>query len=97
MVVRVFAVLAAMFLVVAAGLALLTSPDLRLADGVWQLDHRALDWMQSRSASWLWAYVELPILMRPVWLIPVGIGMICAGIAGSSNMTKSTNTGRRRS
>lgn len=97
MVARVFAVLAAVFLVAAAGFALLTPIGMRLSDGVTQLDHTALNWMQARSASWLWAYVELPVLLRPIWLLPASLGMICAGIAGSSSLTKATDTRHRRS
>ena len=97
MVVRVFAVLAAVFLVAAAGFALLMPMGMRLSDGVAQLDRTALDWAQAHSASWLWAYVEVPVLLRPIWLLPASLGMICAGIAGSSNLTKSTNTRHRRS
>ena len=97
MVARIFAVLAAVFLVGAAGLALLAPTAMSLGKGVVLLDARALDWVQAHSASWLWGYVALPVLFRPIWLVPASLGVICAGIAGSSNLTKSTTTRRRRS
>ena len=97
MVARVFAVLAAVFLVGAVGIVALTPTGLTLAQGILLLDHATLDWPKAHSPDWLWSHVEYPFLVRPLWLIPASLGVVCAGVAGSFNLGKSTNTRRRRS
>lgn len=97
MVARVFAVLGSAFLVAAVGLALLTPSGMSLSGGIDAVLPTALEWMRSRSASWLWFSIEVPFLVRPLWLVPTCVGLLCAGIAGSLNFKKSTNTRPRRS
>ena len=97
MVARIFAVLAAVFLVGAVSIFALTPVGLTLAQGLLQLDRGAVDWAQAHSAAWLWSSIETPFLVRPLWLIPACLGVVCAGLAGSFNLGKSTNTRRRRS
>ena len=97
MVARIFAVLAAVFLVGAAGLAALVPFRTTLGFGLMQVDPGSPAWLQVHSLAWVWDYIELPFLTRPLWLLPACLGVVCAGLAGSFNLGKSTKTRHRRS
>ena len=79
------AVLAALLLVGAVALAMLAPPELPLGRALFLLDHdlpRALEGgIEAHFAHWMWDDVALPLLLRPVWLIPASIGLLCAGAA----------------
>ena len=94
---RIFAILAAAFFVVAVGVAALTPLGLTLAQGVMQMNHTVLDVAKARSFVWLWEWVELPFLLRPLWLLPACLGVIFAGIATSFSLGKASPSRRRRS
>lgn len=94
---RIFAILAAVFLVAAVGAAALTPLGLTLAQGLLQLDKAWVEWLQARSAGWVWTWVELPFLLRPLWLVPACLGVVCAGLAASFNLGKASPSRRRRS
>ena len=83
---RVPAALAAIFLVAAVGLATLAPPNLPLAQALLAIDPGLLGRMEGglrAHAPWFWSHVALPVLIRPAWLIPAGLGMVCAGVAFS--------------
>ena len=92
---RIFAVLAAVFLVAAVAIFALTPLGMTLGQAVLQLDRTALDWARSSSAPWVWNAIEMPFLLRPRWLIPACLGLVCAGVAGSFNFRTSTTRQRR--
>lgn len=94
---RALAILAAVFLVAAVGLAALTSSELMLGDEIMHLDKTALEWVSHNSPRWLWIWVELPFLRRPTWLLPACIGVVFAGLATSLNFGKAPTSRRRRS
>ncbi len=94
---RIFAVLAAAFLVAAVGIASLTPYDLTLGDGLLTLDPRSLAWLQSHSFGWAWQWAIHPVLQRPSWLVPASLGLICAGFALTFNLGKPSASRRRRS
>lgn len=94
---RIFAVLAAVFLVGAVGIAALTPSQWSLGIGLVQMNPAATDWIHDHSPSWAWTYTVLPFLQRPLWLLPACVGLVCSGLAASFNLGKSTNTRRRRS
>ena len=94
---RVFAVLAALLLVTATAIALLTPSGLTLAQGMLQVDAGWLDGVQARSPAWAWAWVEVPFLMRPLWLVPACLGLVFAGLAMSFSLGAASTTRRRRS
>ncbi len=93
---RVFAVLAALFLVGAVAIGALTPPGLTLGQGLLMLDHEATNWLRGGSPAWLWNWIEVPLMERPLWLIPASLGVICAGMAASLNLGD-TSPRRRRS
>ena len=82
---RILAVLSAALLVGAVAVALLGPPGMPLGQALLAVDHRTLDALQSGVAHifapWLWTEVILPILVRPAWLPPTALGLICAGLA----------------
>jgi hypothetical protein len=77
--------LAAALLVGAVAVALLGPPDMPIGQALLSIDHRALTAMQSAVASagapWIWTEIVAPVLVRPAWLPPAALGLICAGLA----------------
>lgn len=94
---RILAVLAALFLVTAVAILALTPLGMTLGQGLALVDGSALPWLQQRSAAWLWIWIETPFLLRPLWLIPAGAGLICIGAAASLNFGKASPSRRKRS
>ncbi len=94
---RVLAALAALFLVLAVAIASLTPLGMTLGQGLMLLDGGWLAWLQKHSASWAWTGIELPFLLRPLWLIPAAVGLICAGAAATLNFGKPSPSRRKRS
>jgi len=98
---RVLAVLAAIFLVGAVAVATLGPPDVPLAAMIFMVDHDVLDALQGGVQAhfdhWMWDDVLLPVLVRPAWLLPASIGLICAGASLSLSYRQgSQRTHRRR-
>ena len=83
---RIFAALAALFLVAAVAIAALTPFGMTLGQGLMLMDGNWLTWMQKQSPAWSWA-----------WLIPAGVGLICAGTAASLNFGRASPSRRKRS
>ncbi len=82
---RILAILAAALLVGAVAVALLAPPGMPLGQALLALDHRVLGKLQSDVerflTPWLWTEVILPVLVRPAWLPPTALGLICAGLS----------------
>jgi hypothetical protein len=82
---RILAVLSASLLVGAVAVALLGPPGMPLAQALLELDPRILDGLQSGVErifpSWMWTEIILPVLVRPAWLPPTALGLICAGLS----------------
>jgi hypothetical protein len=80
---RIFAVLAAVLLVAAFALAALVPEGLNLGQGIAAVNRDWLNWLTQRGpgAGWIWEWVEKPLLVRPVWLLPAAFGLVCAGAA----------------
>jgi hypothetical protein len=97
MMARVFAVLAAFFLVSAVAIGTLTQPGLTLGQGILMLDRAAFVWLREHSMPWIWDWLELPFMVRPLWLIPACLGLICAGMAATLNLGSTSPSRRRRS
>ena len=94
---RIFAVLAAIFLVVSIGIAALTPLGLTLAQWLLSLNATAVDWAHTHSPAWVWTWIELPFLLRPLWLLPACLGVIAGGLALSLNLGRASPSRRRRS
>ncbi len=98
---RILAVLAAMLLVGAVALAMLGPPEVPLGEVLFMIDHDLLEAMHSfigtHVANWLWDYLISPLMLRPAWLVPAGLGLICGGMSLSLSTRKSTHRSHRRS
>ncbi|HTI83049.1 MAG TPA: hypothetical protein VL614_21565 [Acetobacteraceae bacterium] len=98
---RIFAVLAAALLVGAVAVAMLGPPEVPLGQMVFMIDHDLMNAMRSaietHLASWIWAYLIAPVMVRPAWLVPAALGLICAGMAVTLSNRKSAHRSHRRS
>ena len=98
---RIFTTLAAIFLVAAFGIAVI-GPGLTLGEGLLTLD---ASYVMSLQALWrdalpsgTWLHVAVPLLIRPAWLLPASLGIVCCGVAVNLNsIAKASPTRRRRS
>ena len=96
MLARVFTVLAAVFLVLAVAAVALAPMGMTLGRGLATVSSSADYWLRSHSPDLLRQWVEVPLLTRPLWLLPAALGFICAGAAVSCSFG-ATSPSRRRS
>jgi hypothetical protein len=98
---RVLAIVSAALLVGAVALAMLGPPQVPLGQLLFMVDHDLMEgvhrFVGSHLASWLWDYMLVPVLVRPAWLVPAAIGLICGGVSLSLSTRKSTHRSHRRS
>ena len=92
---RIFAVFAAFFLVGAVAVGALTPTGLTLGQGLAMLDNNSPTWLREHSLAALWNWVEVPFMIRPLWLIPACLGLICAGMATTLNIGDASPRRRR--
>ena len=59
---RIFAALAALFLVGAVAIAALTPFGMTLGQGLMLMDGTWFNWIQQQSPAWSWTWLELPFL-----------------------------------
>lgn len=82
---RILAVLAASLLVGAIAVAAIGPPSMPLGAALYMLNHDLMQGLQGGVEAhlnhWLWDDVFLPFLVRPAWLLPACIGLICAGLS----------------
>jgi hypothetical protein len=94
---RILAVLAAMCLVGAFALLTLFPPMLSLAELLAMADHSLLvavqDWTRMRVSEWVWEALAVPLLVRPCWLVPVAVALLC----GAASVTLATRNSVPRS
>ncbi len=94
---RVMAVLAAAFLVGAVAIALIGTPDAALGAALYAFDRGGLYAVQTHIAGWLWEGAVLPLLVRPAWLLPACMGILCAGLSLTiASRQRPQRTPRRR-
>lgn len=98
---RVLAVMAAILLVGSVALAMLGPPSVPLGQVLLMVDHDLTEALRTgieqHLAHWIWSDVALPLLVRPAWLIPASLGVICAGAAFSVSGRKPAGRPHRRS
>jgi hypothetical protein len=89
---RIFTILAAALLVVAFALLVLPPDGMTLVQALAGMTQDApgqfLEQLQRAVTATLgtfaWVKVLVPLLVRPVWLVPLALGLFCAGIAVST-------------
>jgi hypothetical protein len=99
---RILAILAAMCLVGTFALVTFEPPMLSLADLVAKIDHSLLvavqDWTRMRVSEWVWEDLAIPLLVRPCWLVPMAVGLLCgAGSVTLASRSSVPRSHRRRS
>ncbi|HEY8290538.1 MAG TPA: hypothetical protein VIG49_14790 [Acetobacteraceae bacterium] len=98
---RALAVLSAVLLVVAVGLATLGSETVSLGQAIGMFDNELVNalqgWAERHLGAWAWNDVEVPLLVRPAWLMPAALGLVCLGMSLSLGNRKSTHRSHRRS
>jgi len=98
---RVLAVIAAVLLVAAVGIATFGPESVSLGQALLLLNDTALDtllkWSNRVGGSWAWGSIVQPLLVRPAWLVPASLGIICSGLALSASNRKTTHRSHRRS
>ena len=98
---RVLAVLAAVLLVGAVAVAALGPPNVPLGAALFMVDHDLLQSVElglhAHISDWMWDEMVMPLLLRPAWLLPAAMGLVCAGISVTlSNRQRPQRTPRRR-
>ena len=98
---RAFAIAAAVFFVSAVAAATFGSGPVSLGQALFLIDPGALDkvlsWANRAVGPWVWGSVLQPLLVRPAWLPPAALGIICTGLSLSLSNRKSTHRSHRRS
>ena len=83
---RLFTVLAAVMGVASVALAALLPIDSALGDALIMARPGAINWLQEHTTPWLWNNIQIPLLVRPTWLIPVMLGLLFGGAATSVSL-----------
>lgn len=82
---KILAAVGAFFLVVSFALAVLQPPFQSLGEFVVAFDQTQLNWLNTPPAGggarMLWDAIAVPLLIRPDWLIPTMLGLVCVGLA----------------
>jgi hypothetical protein len=98
---RTLAVLAAILLVGAVALATLGPGTISLGQALFELSPAEPDamhhWLERIMGVWAWNDLALPMIVRPAWLVPAALGLICVGLSVSFPNRKSAHRSHRRS
>lgn len=98
---RVLAVMAAVLLVSAVGVATFGPQSLSLGQALYLFDHDVLaklpGWTSRLLGNWGWATLVQPLLLRPAWLLPASAGIVCIGLSMSLLNRKATHRSQKRS
>jgi hypothetical protein len=90
-----------MLLVGAVALAMLGPPAVPLGQVLFMVDHDLMEavhtFIGTHMATWLWDYLVVPLMLRPAWLVPAALGLLCGGMSLSLSTRKSTHRSHRRS
>ncbi len=97
---RIMAVLSAICFVAAFSVATIMPPTTSLAELIADLDHPTLVWLKDASEAympgWAWRDMEIPMLLRPAWLLPTGLGLVLLGFAVTLGSRKRVVGSHRR-
>ncbi len=98
---RVFAVAAAVLLVGSVALASILPPDMSLRQAIAAMDAGAVTHLQGLVTGVLgrgfWDLMCTPLLVRPVWLVPVCLGLVCVGGTVTAMSQAAPRTKQKRS
>ncbi len=94
---RILAIAAAVLFVAAVGIATFGSETLSLGQALDIVDHDLLRKLPACFGDWAWTSLARPLMVRPAWMVPLGLGMIVGGLSASLSNRKTTHRSRRRS
>ncbi len=98
---RILAVISAVLLVAAVAVATFGPESISLGQALYLFDHDVLDklpaWVTRNLGNWFWGSVIQPLLVRPAWLVPASVGIVCVGLSMSLSNRKTTHRSHRRS
>lgn len=102
MALRVFIVLATVFLVAAVAMVSAAPASAPLSETIARIDPSYLPDLQrfelSHFSNWAWALITVPLLVRPAWLPFLCAGLLCLGVCVSLGWRRGERpvSGRRR-
>ena len=98
---RILAVIAAVLFVATFALATIGPYDMSLGRAVYLIDQDLLGTLQpgldNHGARWVWEHIAVPFLIRPAWLLPAALTLLCAGGAATLASVGTRRSHRRRS
>jgi len=98
---RVLAIIAAILLVAAVAVATFGPQSVSLGQALLLLDRDVLAklplWSTRVLGNWVWETLIQPLLVRPAWLFPASLGLVCIGLSLSLSNRKTTHRSHRRS
>jgi hypothetical protein len=98
---RVLAIIAAILLVAAVAVATFGPQSVSLGQALLLLDRDVLAklplWSTRVLGNWVWETLIQPLLVRPAWLVPASLGLVCIGLSLSLSNRKTTHRSHRRS
>ena len=100
MIAKILAVLAAMLLVAAVALGTLMPMDVSLGEVLEAMAKAQLTaseaFVRAHMSDWLWDKPLTALLVRPLWLVPAAVGLVCAGGAMTAASRRNSAPSRRR-
>ncbi len=100
MLARILAVLSAVLLVAAVALGTLMPLDMSLGEALEAMAKLQLvageAFVRAHISDWLWEKPLTALLVRPIWLVPAGAGLVCAGAAMTLASRQKAAPSRRR-
>jgi len=98
---RILAVIAAALLVGSVALATLGPPEVPLGQLLFMIDHETMNrvqsWVLHYLGDWVWRYGVSPVMVRPAWLVPAALGLVCVGASVTLSARKPAHRSHRRS
>jgi hypothetical protein len=91
---RSLIVLAALLLVLAFALATAGKGNVPLAELLGRIDPMLATRLRTAVPAWMADRILLPLLIRPAWLLPLALGLVCAG--GAVTVAAPKSLGRTR-
>jgi hypothetical protein len=97
---RVFAALAAFFLVGAVALATFGARAMTLEVALRMINRGLVDalfaWTEQTFGTWAWTRLAQPLLVRPAWLPAACLGLIALGVVFSLSYRAKPGSSHRR-
>ena len=94
---RILAIAAAVLFVSTVGIATFGAETMSLGQALDLIAPNLLNELPAWFGDWAWTSLVRPLMVRPAWMMPLGLGMILAGLSVSLSNRKTTHRSHRRS